>query len=65
MLGYIKKNKVLKIIDKGISQLNDAELKVLNMTKEEINQDVENYKRSLNEINGAKRALQGLIKHFI
>lgn len=65
MFGYIKKNKVLKIINNGLDQFTDLELRVLNMTKEEREQDKEDYKRSINEINGAKRALQGLIKHFI
>lgn len=72
MLGYIKKDKVLRIINSELDQLNDemsklniAELKTINMAKEQTNQDKEDYKKSINEINGAKRVLQELIKHFI
>ena len=62
--NYIKKKEVVKIIENGYKQLSDAEYSVIMMQPNLIQNDREEYLRSLSEIKGAKKALKGLLKHF-
>lgn len=65
MLGYIRKSKVLKIINDGIEQLENKETDILLNTEVCKNeQDRLDFSEAINKIRGGKYFLECLKKHF-
>ena len=65
MFGYIKKSKVLKIIDKGEEQLRANQEMVIRFKSNELTEDDKlDFRDSIKKFEGGLLALKGLKKHF-
>lgn len=66
MFGFIRKSKVLKIIENGQAQLKEAHnnIPTKNFGSELVDMTKEEWLESFNKINGGIHALECLKKHF-
>lgn len=65
MLGYIKKKKVLKIIENAHSQVLEAQSNIVLLDKEGCSEkDFAEWRDSYKELDGAMKALNDLKKNF-
>ena len=65
MFGYIKKSRVLKIIEKGEEQLRANQEMVIRFKSNELTEDVKlDFRDSINKFEGGLLALKALKKHF-
>ena len=65
MFGYIKKSKVLKIIERGQEQLRDKETDIfLNLEAPKSECEVRDFSEAINKLKGGIYYLECLKKHF-
>lgn len=65
MFGYIKKEKVLSIIDKGEVQLTTCLIEVMELNDKDYNtKQLQEIRDSIKKIEGGLHTLESLRKHF-